>query len=145
MKAMMAEESIRCPRPSCAGHDNLETVAVRMPRYKLFYLHDSHVEKFRGSPPKPKPYGLKDRDYEHVGEVDAPGPYAVWKQLQERSDGQPGSRTLGVGDVLESEESTLLVLNHWGFDEAAWQSAETVEEAAEPEAALAVPAGTEAR
>ena len=116
-----------------------------MPRYTLFYLHDSHVEKFRESPPKPKPYGLRDRDYEQAGEIEAPGPYAVWKQLQEESEEQPGGRVLGVGDVLESEASSLLVLNHWGFDEAAWQSAETVTDATEPEAALAVPAGAESR
>ena len=116
-----------------------------MPRYKLFYLHDSHVEKFRESPPKPKPYELRDRDYEQVGEVEAPGPYAVWKQLQEEIEEKPGGRELGVGDVLESDGSSLLVLNHWGFDEAKWQSTETVMDAAAPAEALAVPVSAEAR
>ena len=115
-----------------------------MPRYKLFYLNDSQVEKFREAPPKPKPYEARDRDYEQVAEIEAPGPYAVWKRLQEESEDQPGQRAFGVGDILESEESSLLVLNHWGFDEAKWKSAETVTDAVETEEALAVPAGAEA-
>lgn len=114
-----------------------------MPRYKLFYLRDSHIEKFRESPPKPKPYGLRDRDYEQLGDIEAPGPYAAWKQLQEESEEQQGGRAFGVGDVLESETPSLLVLNHWGFDEAEWRSTETATEGNEAETARAVPVGAE--
>jgi hypothetical protein len=104
-----------------------------MPRYKLFYLRDSLVQRFRESAPKTKPYGLHPRDYEEAGEIEAPGPYGVWKQLREQT-GDRASREFGVGDAVETEGSDLIVLNYWGFDEAAWRLPEFGDEVSEIEA-----------
>ena len=104
-----------------------------MPRYKLFYLRDSLVQRFRESAPKTKPYGLHAWDYEEAGEVEAPGPYGVWKMLREETEAG-ARREFGVGDAIESEESDLIVLNYWGFDEAAWRLPESGDEVGETEA-----------
>ena len=103
-----------------------------MPRYKLFYLRDSLVQKFRESAPKAKPYGLRARDYDEAGEIEAPGPYGAWKLLREPEDAEE-RREFGVGDALELEPSDVVVLNHWGFDRAEWRHTE-----AEPGEAVAV-------
>ncbi len=91
-----------------------------MPRYKVFRLRNSQVEKFRDRSPAPKPYQLKTGDYQEGGEVEAASPYAAWKQLQDRDDDP--ERRFGVGDVLASESASPLVLNYWGFDEAGWRT-----------------------
>ena len=111
-----------------------------MPHYKLFYLLDSQIQKFRESPPKPKPYSLRIRDYQEAGEIEAPTPYAVWKRLRDEPEARHGRRELGVGDVLESEPSSLFILNHWGFDKAEWRTSEAVTESSEIEAEQATPA-----
>jgi hypothetical protein len=108
-----------------------------MPRYKLFSLRESLVQRFRESAPKPKPYGLQLRDYEEAGEVEAAGPYGAWKQLQEGAEGR-ALRQFGVGDAIESEEGDLIVLNYWGFDDAAWCVAEAADAIGESEAPAAV-------
>ena len=98
-----------------------------MPRYQVFYLRDTQVQRFRNAVPKEKPYHLRIKDYDEGETIEAPTPYALWKQLQE-GEGTT-ERPFGVGDVLESDESELLVLNFWGFDEAQWRAAEgSVEE-----------------
>jgi len=92
-----------------------------MPHFQLFYLRDVLIQKFRESAPLEKPYSLRPQDYEEGGSIEAPGPYGAWKQLQENSEKGDGRREFGVGDVLESEGSELIVLNYWGFDEAVWR------------------------
>ncbi|MCY4585663.1 MAG: hypothetical protein OXB98_06445 [Bryobacterales bacterium] len=170
-----------------------------MPFYKLFYLRDSQIQKFRESPPKPRPYRLRIRDYNEAGEIEAPTPYAVWKRLRDEPEARHGRREFGVGDVLacvshhptaeacdttvmtslrllavldvpsstparakrraprpdgplthftsprgetcrpETEPSSLIILNHWGFDEAEWQTPETAADSSETEAEQAAP------
>ena len=115
---------------------------TRMPRYRIFYLRDTQVEKFRGTPPREKPYHLRTKDYDEGGVIEAESPYAVWKQLQENEAASQTKRPLGVGDALEGDESPLLLLNYWGFDEALWRTPE--ESLAEEELqALAPSAGIE--
>ena len=98
-----------------------------MPRYQVFYLRDTQVQKFRNAAPGEKPYHLRSKDYDEGETIEASTPYALWKKLQE--DEGTTERPFGVGDVLESDESELLVLNFWGFDKAQWQVAEgSVEE-----------------
>ena len=106
-----------------------------MPRYKFFHLRDSSVQRFRESAPKPKPYGLRRQDYEKMGAIEATGPYGAWKQLRENSGERAEQREFGVGDVLESEASDLIVLNHWGFDDAEWRLAHSAAEFTETEVA----------
>jgi hypothetical protein len=106
-----------------------------MPRYKFFHLRDSLVQRFRESAPKPKPYGLRRQDYEEEGAIEAMGPYGAWKQLRENSEEGSERREFGVGDALESPASELIVLNHWGFDEAEWRLEDSAAEVAETEVA----------
>lgn len=115
-----------------------------MPRYKVFRLCISQVEKFRDRSPAPKPYQLKTGDYQEGGEVEAASPYAAWKQLQDRDDDP--ERRFGVGDVLATESASLLVLNYWGFDEAGWRTSrqEQTGEATEHLAVRAAAAGSSA-
>ncbi len=110
-----------------------------MPRYQVFYLRDTQVQKFRNAAPKEKPYSLRIKDYEEGETIEAPTPYALWKQFQEVEGTR--ERPFAVGDVLESDESELLVLNFWGFDEAQWRAAEDSFEEGELQA-LAASAGT---
>ena len=110
-----------------------------MPRYQVFYLRDTQVQKFRNAAPKEKPYSLQIKDYEEGETIEASTPYAVWKQLQEAEGTK--ERPFAVGDVLQSDESEPLVLNFWGFDEAQWQATEGTVEEGELQA-LAASAGT---
>lgn len=93
-----------------------------MPRYRMHYLKDSALRAFRESPPSDKPYTLRMRDYEARGEIEASSPYTAWKLLQREEPHPQYPRKFGVGDVLETESSELLLLNFWGFDSAQWRS-----------------------
>jgi hypothetical protein len=95
-----------------------------MPLYRILYLRDSQVDRFRNAPPREKPYHLRVRNYDEGEVIESSTPYAVWKQLQECEEASDSKRPFGVGDVLQSDESELLVLNYWGFDEARWQTPE---------------------
>lgn len=97
-----------------------------MPRYRIFHLKDSHLATFRQAAPKKPPYRVKLRYYDEVGAIEAINPYAAWKSLQgdqpEQQEAQSPSegRIFGVGDVLESEDSALLICHYWGFEAAEW-------------------------
>ena len=97
-----------------------------MPRYRIFHLKDSHLATFRQAAPKKPPYRIKLRYYDEAGAIEAVNPYAAWKSLQgdepEPVEGDTVSpeRIFGVGDVLESEDSTLLICHYWGFEAAEW-------------------------
>jgi hypothetical protein len=64
---------------------------------------------------------VKPRDYEPGFEVEAPTPYALWKQLAEENGGRD---KLQPGDLLElvSESATasLLITKYIGFEPAQW-------------------------
>ena len=96
-----------------------------MPRYRIFYLNDSHITARRESAPKPKGTLLKPRHYEEQGEMEAESPYDVWERLQGEEAEQRGIRKLGVGDAIETESREVLICNFWGFDKAKWRSTET--------------------
>ncbi len=91
-----------------------------MPLYRIFYLNDSEVTSFRHAPPRQQPCQLKQRHYEPQGEIEAPSPYAAWQMLQDEQAEARGLRSMGVGDVLETEQSEVLLCNFWGFDRAEW-------------------------
>ena len=101
-----------------------------MPRYRIFQLKDSHLATFRQSAPKKPPYRVKLRYYDEVGAIDAINPYAAWKSLQgdepeqeeeqEEAASPLQARVFGVGDVLESEDATVLICHYWGFEAAEW-------------------------
>ena len=97
-----------------------------MPRYRIFHLKDSHLATFRQAAPKKPPYRVKLRYYNEAGAIEAINPYAAWNLLQgdEPEQDEAGSslqgRIFGVGDVLESEDSTVLICHYWGFEAAEW-------------------------
>lgn len=98
-----------------------------MPSYRILYLKDSEVERFRQAAPKEPPYKLWARHYEEVGRIDAAGAYAAWKELQEGGAEGRGIRKMGVGDILERDGEKPLLCIFWGFEEAEWrQAAETM-------------------
>jgi len=97
-----------------------------MPRYRIFHLKDSHLATFRQAAPKKPPYRIKLRYYDEIGAIEGVNPYAAWRSLQGGELEQDGAgdaspeRIFGVGDVLESEDSTLLICHYWGFEAAEW-------------------------
>lgn len=97
-----------------------------MPRYRIFHLKDSHLATFRQAAPKKPPYRVKLRYYDEAGAIESVNPYAAWKSLQrdepdqEDAPSTPEDRIFGVGDVLESDDSTLLICHYWGFETAEW-------------------------
>jgi hypothetical protein len=95
-----------------------------MARYRVFYLKDRQIPAYRESTPRPQPYHLRPSDYEEGPEIEAPSPYAVWKKLEETEEEIPNARKMVVGDVLQIDPSSILVMNFWGFDEAKWQESD---------------------
>lgn len=93
-----------------------------MARYRVFYLKDRKIPAYQESTPRPQPYHLRPSDYEEGPEIEAPSPYAVWKTIEETEI--PNSRKMVVGDVLQLDLSSILVMNFWGFDEAKWQESD---------------------
>ena len=94
-----------------------------MPQYRILFLKDPEVDRFRQGAPKEQPYRIWARHYEEVGRIDAPTAYAAWKELQEGGAEERGIRKMGVGDVLELEADKPLLCNFWGFEEAEWRQA----------------------
>lgn len=113
-----------------------------MPQYRILYLKDHEVDRFRQAAPKEHPYKIWERHYQEVGRIEAPSAYAAWRELQEGGAEERGIRSMGVGDVLEQEGERPLLCNFWGFEEAEWRQAETAgaEQPAEPDQAEAMAA-----
>ncbi len=91
-----------------------------MPLYRVLYLKDEALERFRSQPPPEGPASLKPKDYKLVAEIEAPNEYAVWKMLQEDEAAGRNLRSMGVGDVLEAEPGRPRVCRFVGFDDAHW-------------------------
>jgi hypothetical protein len=92
-----------------------------MPHYRILYLKDSEIDRFRQAAPKEQPYQLWLRHYEEAGQIEAPSAYAAWRELQEGGAEERGIRKMGVGDVLDSPGQGPLLCNFWGFEEAQWR------------------------
>lgn len=92
-----------------------------MPPYRILYLKDAEVDRFRQAAPRDQPYQLWARHYEEVGRIEAPSAYAAWKELQEGGAEQREIRKMGVGDILELEGEKPLLCTFWGFEEADWR------------------------
>jgi len=92
-----------------------------MPEYRILYLKDSEVDRFRHAAPRDHPYQLWARHYEEMGRIEAPSAYAAWKELQEEGAAVRGMRRMGVGDILELEGQKPLLCTFWGFEEADWR------------------------
>jgi hypothetical protein len=68
---------------------------------------------------------VKPKDYEMVGDVEAPSVYAAWKVLKSTE------RPLEIGDLLEIETGALHILKYVGFEEAHWVLPESKPELAQ--------------
>ena len=96
-----------------------------MALYRIFYLRESEIARFRDAAPKEeRPCRLKPRRYEESGEIEAESPYEAWQRLQGEEAERRGLRPMGVGDALQIGPETLVVCNFWGFDQAEWQLTE---------------------
>ena len=109
-----------------------------MPVYRVLYLKEqAAIDRFRSQPPPEGAATIKPKDYEQVGEMDAPNEYAVWQALQGQSAADRGWRPMGVGDVLEVEGAKPRVCRFVGFDDATWWTFEPRKKASTDEAAPA--------
>jgi hypothetical protein len=92
-----------------------------MPRYRIHHLKESQRQHFRQAPPGASPLQLKRKDYQPGGEIEAPSPYAAWKQtLAAEATQEADCPPIGVGDALETDTGALLVCKYVGFEEAQW-------------------------
>ena len=85
-----------------------------MPAYKIYRLREAQRQQFRWAAHTNGPTGVKPKDYEPDGSVEAPSVYGAWSALRE------GGRDLRVGDLLELESGDLRVCKYVGLEEARW-------------------------
>lgn len=99
-----------------------------MVSFKIHRLRDQASSQFRWAPHTSGPATVKQKDYEVVGEVDAPSAYALFNQLRATPN------ELHVGDVLELPNGTLKIFKFVGLEDAAWWVAPVKPEAQVAEA-----------
>jgi hypothetical protein len=85
-----------------------------MVSFKIHRLREQVSSQFRWAPHTSGPATVRQKDYELVGEVEAPSAYALFNQLR----GTPNE--LRVGDLLELPDGTLRIFKFVGLEEAAW-------------------------
>jgi hypothetical protein len=85
-----------------------------MPVYRIHRLKPNPRQQFRWAPHTIGTTGVKPRDYEGAGVVEAPGAYAAWTALRGTD------QALEVGDLLEAEDGALSIFKYVGFEEARW-------------------------
>jgi hypothetical protein len=85
-----------------------------MPSFRIHRLRENQRHQFRWAPHTSGSTGVKPRDYQEAGAIEAPNVYAAWSNL--RGTGSP----IEVGDLLEKENGALLICKYVGFEEARW-------------------------
>ena len=85
-----------------------------MASYRIFRMKEHVRQHFRWAPHTSGVMNAKPRDFEEIGAIEASSPYAAWKSLRETD------RPLEVGDLIEAEDSALLVYKYVGMEEAKW-------------------------
>lgn len=85
-----------------------------MVSFKIHRLRDQVSSQFRWAPHTSGPATVKQRDYEVVGEVEAPSAYALFNQLR----GTPNE--LRVGDLVEFPDGSLKIFKFVGLEDASW-------------------------
>jgi hypothetical protein len=85
-----------------------------MPVYRIHRLKPHPRQQFRWAPHTIGSTGVKPRDYEGAGVVEAAGMYAAWTALRGTD------QALDVGDLLEAEDGKLSIFKYVGFEEAVW-------------------------
>jgi hypothetical protein len=94
-----------------------------MASFRVHRMKEAPRQQFRWAPHVSGVAGIKPKDYELAGEVEADNEYAAWAKL--RSSDRP----LAVGDALESDAGQLKICKYVGFEEARWILAEGVQTA----------------
>lgn len=102
-----------------------------MATYQIHRLKAHLRQQFKFAPHVSGVSGVKPKDYEPAGTVEATSPYAAFFALRETPE------ALEVGDVLEVN-GTLRILKFVGFEEAQWVLPE-----AKPPASTGVEQGSE--
>lgn len=85
-----------------------------MPVYRIHRLKFNPRQQFRWAAHTIGTSGVKLRDYEGAGVVEAAGTYAAWTALRGTD------QALEVGDLLEAEDGQLSIFKYVGFEEASW-------------------------
>ena len=85
-----------------------------MSNYRVYRMKEAPRQQFRWAPHVSGEVGVKARDYEPDGEIEADGQYDAWSRLREA--GHP----LAIGDLLESESGALHICKYVGFESANW-------------------------
>lgn len=85
-----------------------------MPVYRIYRMKDAPRQQFRWAPHVSGCAGVKPRDYEQRGTVEAAHEYDAWRLLRDSEE------PLGVGDLLETEAGQLRIYKYVGFDAAQW-------------------------
>ena len=76
-------------------------------------MKEAPRQQFRWAPHVSGCAGVKPKDYESGGEIEAANEYDAWRLLRETG------RPLAVGDLLENDHG-LRICKYVGFDEAQW-------------------------
>ena len=77
-------------------------------------MKEASRQQFRWAPHVSGSAGVKARDYEPGGEIEAANEYEAWRMLRQTE--QP----LSLGDVLENEKGELRISKYVGFEAAQW-------------------------
>jgi len=85
-----------------------------MVSFKIHKLREHVSSQFRWAPHTSGLVTVRQKDYQMVGEVEAPSAYALFNQLRETPN------ELRVGDLLELPDGTLRIFKFVGLEEAAW-------------------------
>jgi len=85
-----------------------------MPAFRIHRMKENPRQQFRWAPHTSGVTGIKPRDFELAGEIEAQGLYDAWMSLRGTD------RALDIGDVLESAAGELRICKYVGFEEARW-------------------------
>lgn len=99
-----------------------------MAEFRIHRLRPAQRQQFRWAPHTSGTSGVKPKDYQPDGSVEAASPYGAWAAL--RGTAQP----LEVGDLLESSDGKLYLCKYVGFEEARWVLPGEQPEGAAPQA-----------
>ncbi|MGI8991022.1 MAG: hypothetical protein ACR2I2_15770 [Bryobacteraceae bacterium] len=91
-----------------------------MHRYRIHRMKDATRQTFRWTPHVTGTAGVKPKDYEEEGAVEAENEYAAWAALR------ASDRPLALGDLLETESGELKICKYVGFEAANWVLPEPV-------------------
>jgi hypothetical protein len=85
-----------------------------MPLYRIYRMKDSPRQQFRWAPHVSGCAGVKLKDFEESGQIEALHEYDAWRLLRE------AGTAMDVGDLLETEDGQLRICKYVGFEPAQW-------------------------